>query len=116
MNNLSSENTSSSSEWSLDSLKNKAKQGFSSFKNFFDSKTTEEQPTNTYLPTGGRRTKRHRKQRKGGDTIATNAEPVRGLQVAKPTYWIKGGKSRRTRRRKNKTIRKRKSASRRHRK
>ena len=56
---------------------------------------------------GRKRTRRHKT---GGNTIATTAAPVHGLQVAKPTYWIKGG----TKRRRKRMSKKRKS--RRHRK
>jgi hypothetical protein len=39
---------------------------------------------------GGRR----KKSLKGGSNIASSAAPVHGLNVAKPTYWINGGRKR----------------------
>jgi hypothetical protein len=102
-----------STSWT-DDLTKKAEKGWSSFSSMFSSKPSQPQGTmGTFQTTGtgttgtgttgtgamgGRRTKGRR--RSGGNTTATNAAPVHGLQVAKPTYWIKGGK--RTRRRKNK--------------
>ena len=46
---------------------------------------------------GGRR----KKKLKGGNGIEYNASPVQGLKVAKPTYWISGGKRRSNKKRKN---------------
>ena len=46
---------------------------------------------------GGRR----KKNLKGGNGIEYNASPVQGLKVAKPTYWISGGKRRSNKKRKN---------------
>ena len=46
---------------------------------------------------GGRR----KKNLKGGNGLAYNASPVQGLKVAKPTYWISGGKRRSHKKRKN---------------
>ena len=60
----------------------------------------------------GRR--RRTKRRKGGN-LATNAGHVYGLQVAKPTYWIKGGKrNKKTSRKTTRKVRSRKSRSRKH--
>jgi len=46
---------------------------------------------------GGRR----KKNLKGGNGLEYNASPVQGLKVAKPTYWITGGKRRSNKKRKN---------------
>lgn len=106
-----------SSDW--DSWTNKAKKMGDSIWSMFSVKSNVPPPTTTPPTTtpptpgyGGKRTKGRR--RKGGNTIATNAAPVHGLQVAKPTYWIKGGK--RTIKRKSKKIRKSKGRSRSNRK
>jgi hypothetical protein len=46
---------------------------------------------------GGRR----KKNLKGGNRLAYHASPVQGLKVAKPTYWMSGGKRRSHKKRKN---------------
>jgi hypothetical protein len=117
MDNTSQQPQNNTNSWSLDlgSLREKAKKQWDSI--FSSEPTTQMNSFQSQGPpppgtTGGRRTKRRNKM--GGNTIATNAAPVHGLQVAKPTYWIKGGK--RTRRRKGKKSRKSKTKCRRSRK
>lgn len=66
--------------------------------------TTSSQPiTNTYPSTitGGKTTRRKR----GGyhTTGAYTGAPVNHIKMAKPTYWIKGGRTRNKKRRNNKS-------------
>jgi hypothetical protein len=92
-------------EW-INDLKNKAKKGWESFSSLFNTPTTVTTTTGATGTTGGKRTKR--RKIKGGTTLATNAAPVHGLAVAKPTYWIKGGKRTRRKSKKNRSRRNRK--------
>ena len=54
---------------------------------------------NTYSSQGGKKSRRG--YRKGG-----GAAPVHGLSVAKPTYYLTGGKTRKSKKRKNKRSKK----------
>ena len=54
-------------------------------------------------PAGGSKRKKN-KSMKGGD-ISSEAAPVSGLKVAKPTYWMSGGKRRTSSLKKNKRSR-----------
>lgn len=127
---MSTTTTPSSSDWGMNSITNawntakqkaaafaeSAKQQTANAWNTASQKTGEAfnavKSTVSGTPSqqmAGRR--RTRRKKRGGNTVATTAAPVHGLQVAKPTYWIKGGTRRRTKRKgskKRKTRRQRK--------
>jgi len=44
------------------------------------------------------------RSKRGGTNIATSAAPIDEFNVAKPTYWIRGGKGRRTKKKCNKIL------------
>lgn len=70
--------------------------------------STQQTYSNPSIPvtSGGRRRKRLSKYKRGGYNL-TNASPVSNEKVATPTYWLTGGKKRKSKRRK--TSKKRKS-------
>jgi hypothetical protein len=107
-------NLVSGSEGYLQGVKDKSNSWFSGFSNPFSSSSSSSpspspspapspstEPTTSYNPLGGRRTRRRRGFRggKGGLGLTYYASPVSDIKVAEPTTWLKGGSRRRKSRR-----------------
>ena len=98
--------TKSESKGLFDKLGEQTKGMMNNTKDFMNKQNSTVAPLNTTEttvvtnPVGGK--KKGTKKRRGGYSTR-NAAPVQGLLVAKPTYWIKGGKK--TRRKRKRSVR-----------
>lgn len=100
--------TKSESKGLFDKLGEQTKGMMNNTKDFMNKQNSTVAPLNTTTettvvnPVGGK--KKGTKKRRGGYTTR-DAAPVHGLLVARPTYWIKGGKK--TRRKRKRSVRRR---------
>ena len=97
--------TKSESKGLFDKLGEQTKGMINNTKDFMNKQNSTVAPLNTtettvVNPVGGK--KKGTKKRRGGYSTR-DAAPVHGLLVAKPTYWIKGGKK--TRRKRKRSVR-----------